>query len=807
MFEHISLKGFQQNAVEELSKTFCDLWRTGKYRLPIIFKAPTGSGKTIMMADFLKYFDSRYMFDEKKAYVWVSFGGDESYNQSKKKITEYFGGNDHNFKDFSNLREDGLLANQILFINWSKIKSKNKEDKILRSDNEISGELGLFDTYIENTHNNGLDIVMIIDEAHIENNTTLSNEIKDLINPRIVIEVSATPRNMPTIFDIKENKAGCVVVNEDDVRESGLIKKRLLIQTEEDINALENKEQLDEDSLMLELAYNKRLELKKIYEENDIKVNPLMLIQLPSDFNSEKFANGSQNKKDITLQFLKKKGVNINEEVAIWLSNEKTEDLDSITSPTSPINYLLFKVAPATGWDCPRADVLVMFREIVNPSFHTQIIGRIKRMPEGHHYDNETLNSAYIFTNYNKKHIRDIKETQENKPLIYYTEIKEDVERLQLPTVYHQRGDFNDIRNAYSFQKIMLNSLHKTFGTSNDIMAQNENYKALKGKVDLESKEISNTIIVNGKIESFDNFINEIQSKSDVMQYNLSFSDKQKLLNLLCYTTLKEQTIDEAKFNASRSWVTLKNCLIAYFLTYTNLDQSVYDCIIINGLMNKNSLLNKAITDGLIEYRKEHNLAVLDKVKRSVGTWFDIPNSIKQESYTDDYEERNFITSEDLKENEITADVNEIKILIKKNIYKKFYIKKDYKGKVNELKFIKFLEEQENVVWWHKQPDKNMDAFAIEYYNSQDKKLALFYPDFIVQGKKYIYLFDTKGGWTAKSIETKDKNEALQKWMKEYKDLELKGGIVIFKNGKWFLNQKENYIYENDNDWEELKIY
>ena len=99
-----------------------------------------------------------------------------------------------------------------------------------------------------------------------------------------------------------------------------------------------------------------------------------------------------------------------------------------------------------------------------------------------------------------------------------------------------------------------------------------------------------------------------------------------------------------------------------------------------------------------------------------------------------------------------------------------------------------------------------MDAFAIEYEDSQEKKKSLFYPDFIIQGKKYIYLIDTKGGITAKTIETKDKNEALQKWIREHEDLDLKGGIAIFKNSKWLLNQKEKYVYENDEDWEELRI-
>jgi len=97
------------------------------------------------------------------------------------------------------------------------------------------------------------------------------------------------------------------------------------------------------------------------------------------------------------------KGVKENE-IAIWLSNVKI-NLDMIEKNNSEVNFMIFKVAPATGWDCPRAEILVMFREIDSPIFHTQIIGRIKRMPEGYHYEKEELNKAYIFTNYNKNHI------------------------------------------------------------------------------------------------------------------------------------------------------------------------------------------------------------------------------------------------------------------------------------------------------------------------------------------------------------------------------------------------------------------
>ena len=409
----IHLKDFQESAINQLSLTFLDLWKTENYKIPLIFKAPTGAGKTIMIAEFLRCLDDNYQFHEDKAYLWVSFGGDESYTQSKNKLYHYYNeGTDMSLKDMNNLSEGKLYKNNIFFINWSKIKGTDKESKKLRKPNEnTEGEFGVFDEFIKKTKKER-DLVLIIDEAHTETDTTLANEVIELINPKIILKVTATPKDLPSISDVTQKKAGFVEVLEEDVIKSGLIKEKIIIQTEEEIKKLENKE-LSEDEIMLELAFKKRLELKKQYEDLELEINPLVLIQLPSDEKEKE--DVASNKKDMVLSFLKQKGVKENE-IAIWLSNEK-KNLELIEKNNNEVNFMIFKVAPATGWDCPRADVLVMFREIGSPSFHTQIIGRIKRMPEGHHYEKEELNKAYIYTNYNKNHIKDIKEVENgNKP-------------------------------------------------------------------------------------------------------------------------------------------------------------------------------------------------------------------------------------------------------------------------------------------------------------------------------------------------------------------------------------------------------
>lgn len=771
----IHLKDFQESAINQLSLTFLDLWKTGNYKIPLIFKAPTGAGKTIMMAEFLRCLDDNYQFHEDKAYLWISFGGDDSYTQSKNKLYHYYNeGTDMNLKDINNLSEGKLYKNNIFFINWAKIKGTDKESKKLRKPNEhTEGEFGVFDEFIKKTKNER-DLVLIIDEAHTETNTTLANEVIELIDPRIIIKVTATPENIPSASETNQKKAGFVEVLEEDVIKSGLIKEKIIIQTEEEIIKLENKE-LSEDEIMLELAFKKRLELKKYYEDLELDINPLVLIQLPSDEKEKE--DVASNKKDMVLSFLKQKGVKENE-IAIWLSNEK-KNLELIEKNNNEVNFMIFKVAPATGWDCPRADVLVMFREIGSPSFHTQIIGRIKRMPEGHHYEKEELNKAYIYTNYNKNHIKDIKEVENgNKPPIYYTKLRKDVLQITLETIFHHRTDFNTLTPPPLWQKSFVKSLDNHFGTELLCIDFSKNITSIKNKINLDQESVNNQIIVDAEIESFDNFVKEIKDKGKNLDYHFSQLDIERLYNLLCFEELKKQQLDEAKYNPSRSWGQLKQALNVWFSTRFGLDRSVWYKIIVNELLNPNSELKKAIHKALIEFRTTYNIEIKEKEEKDI---FDTLIPEQEMSYTEDFEE----------------------LKTSKNAYEKFYIKKVYKGKENETKFIEFLESQ-NIDWWHKQEDSGRNVFAIEYYDTQEKKNRLFYPDFIIKKENKVYLLDTKSGNTAKSQETADKNKAMQEWIKAKKetyDFEIIGGIVDFKHPNWRINKKDNYVYENESDW------
>jgi type III restriction enzyme len=797
----IELKDFQKSSIDQLSLTFLDLWKTGNYRIPLVFKAPTGAGKTIMMAEFLKCLDDNYQFHEDKAYVWVSFGGDESYSQSKDKLYHYFNeGTDMNLKDVNNLSEGKLYKNNIFFINWSKIKGTDKESKKLRKSGGVGyGGEAIFDDFIQNTRKER-DIVLIIDEAHTETDTKLANEVVDLIDPRIVLKVTATPKDLPSISDVSQKKAGFVEALESDVIASGLIKEKIIIQTEEDINNLDNKK-LSEDEIMLELAYNKRLELQKYYKELGLNINPLVLIQLPSDFKEKEEVQ--TNLKSLVLSYLKKKGVKDNE-IAVWLSGggENKKNLELIEKNDSKVNFMIFKVAPATGWDCPRAEILVMFREIASPTFHTQIIGRIKRMPEAHHYEKEELNKAFIFTNYNKSHIRDIKEIQNgNKLPINFTKLKKEIGRVTLETTYHQRTDFNTLTPEDKWQIFFKEFLDKEFGTIYHNNEQKNNQNKIKPKIDLRIKGIENKIIVNAEIDSFDNFAREIKEKGKDFNYHFSPMDIERLYNLLCFEELNKQDDVEARYNPSRSWSPLKKALNVWFSTRLGFDRTEYYPIIVNELLKEVSPLKIVINKALKSFRQKYEIEIKEKEEKDI---FELEIPEKEVSFTDDYEELDEINPK----NDL-FDHKEKKVKILKNAYEKFYIKKEYSGRKNELSFIKFLESQKNLLWWHKQNDSGRTAFAIEYFDTQEKKNRLFYPDFIIRTKNKLYLIDPKNDITAKSQETADKNMALQKWIKKNKtkyDFELDGGIVIEKYPNWVINRKEKYVYENDKDWDILTL-
>ena len=755
-----ALKPFQETAISQLKNEFLSLWKEPNFNMPLVLKSPTGSGKTIMLAQFLRDIVSDPRFEgNDTAFVWFSFSED-SYQQSKKKLFEYYGGaSELDLIDLNDLSRGKLRKNDVFFINWQKIKGRTKESRKLRRENEQ----GLtFDNFINETHEDGRKIVVISDEEHIGSDTDLALEVVEgLIKPKITLRVSATPKYIPTRADT----AGYVEVNRDAVVEAGLIKEKIVFQTEEDLEQKSLKK-LDQDEMLLELAFNKRKELIELYKDVKADINPLILIQLPNDDQATKETSDTT-KQTIVLEYLKRKGVK-DDEIAVWLSKEK-ENLEDLEKSNSSVSFLLFKQAAATGWDCPRAGVLVMFREIKNPTFAIQTVGRILRMPFATHFSHPELNIGYLYTNYKRNEVlaEYAKSKTENRPAINGSYRKKNVKPIKLESVFMTRADYNDLGDT--FQITFKNVADKKLDTK---------------KLNLKPK-ITNGLIVGVEIDDYDNFTKELFEEGGSHDEEMSRHDLERLYNLLCFKIIAKQTDENKKFAPERSWGKLKTALNVYLMNKLKANRSEVYKIIVNDLASPASELAPIIGDALLSYRPVREKEVNKKAARAKRIErIDLPREAL--FFTDLYE----------------------KLSVKKSAMEPFWIEGGMFGGVNEKKFIEFLEssKNKNIVWWHKNGDSGSEHFSIPYYNPDENREKLFYPDWIIQTKNKVYIVDTKAGFTAESKDTKYKAEALQAWLKNKKGFD--GGIVVQDgpNG-WKINRKAKYSYDQSlKGWEVLEL-
>ncbi len=755
------LKPFQETAIAKLKDQFLDLWKSSATQLPLVFKSPTGSGKTVMLAQFLRDIisDPRFIGND-VAFLWMS-KGPTLVEQSKNKLYEYYGGaSELELLDINDLNRKVMTRNSVFFINWEKLKGQSKEVLKIRKENEQDIS---FDGMIQETHEANRRIVVIIDEEHLGADTEKALElIDDLIKPKIIIRLSATPKFEPTVSDLEDKTAGFVRVRREDVVKEGLIKEKIIFQTEEDLNQKQFKG-MDQDEILLELAYQKREELLAYYKELNLDINPLVLIQLPND-DKATTETSNTNKQEIVISYLKKKDVSENN-IAVWLSEDKI-NLEDVERSNSSISFLLFKQAVATGWDCPRAGVLVMFREIKNPTFAIQTVGRILRMPLGTHFGKPELNLGYLYTNYKRNEVISEydKAKSENKPAIFGSYRGKDIKPIQIESVFMSRSDYNDLGD--SFQATFKKIANKSFGIKD---GDSEVKKKLSAK-GLELKpQITNGIIVGVEIDDYDNFTKELLAEGGSHDQEMSQHDIERLYNLVCFNIVGKQTDENKKFAPERSWGKLKTALNVWLLPILGDDRTHAYKVILTDLLKEDSVLRPILGEALETYRPVRDQEVNKKSARSKRTEvIEIPRASL--FFTDNYKE----------------------MKVKRSAMEPFYISKDVVD--NEKSFIKFLDENKSVEWWYKNGDSGSEYFSISYYSQDENKEKLFYPDWIVKTKSKVWVIDTKAGFTAESKDTKYKAEALQEWLKGKKGFT--GGIAVQDgpNG-WKLNPNKEYSY------------
>ena len=737
------LKNYQINAIDELLSKAKKLFAYADSK-KLIFKAPTGSGKTIMMAEFLKQLCEDKEVKSPLSFIWTA--PRQLHEQSKNKLEHYYERTQTlRCSFFENLDDKRIDQNEILFFNWESI---NKEDNIYIRDNEQDNNLS---NVIARTKEEGRTIILIIDESHHHATSKISQNLIRDIGPKLTIEVSATP--------VLESPDEIVSVQLEDVKAEGMIKKAVVLNPEFNnvIKDAKVQSQLSKQSeeLVIELAFKKRKLLKDAYAKERADINPLVLVQLPDrktsleDVIKDKVIAILKDKHKITTE---------NGKLAIHLSGHH-ENLENISRFDSEAEVLIFKQALALGWDCPRAHILVLFRDWQSIVFSIQTIGRIMRMPDPDygHYSNEILNYGYIFTNLN-----DI-------------EIQEDIARDYI-TVYtaRRRGDYTplDLPSCHSKRHREKTRLSPFFIK---VFSQEADAYGLAKKMQKKPKGLSVKFISDFKAESVDALIG--QKIAGDKGIKMTGFDLQKYFDYFARKNLSPFHPED------RSIGRLKEAIYYFFdqtldMKYENLQEEIVQMVLGEG--NIQHFIN------VIDQTKTKYLDHVSTREKELDydeSW-DVPESI---SYSSSYSQID----------------DKLKSIMQPFFYNEM--------SAIEMAFINYLEKQSRIHWWFKNGDRDAVFFAVPYQENGDKKP--FYVDFIIHMKDgSTGLFDTKSGLTRQVAGPKidGLNAYIQEQNKRGK--KLFGGIVTNPDvrkyaGRWIYFDKDVKVLTNNLDnWENLNL-
>ena len=402
-----NLEPDQRTAVDRLltaiSRARRDFVEDGE-KTAIGLTAPTGAGKTVIATGVLEglYFgtDSREA-DPRLTVLWVT--DDRSLNaQTIGKILDASGGRiDANRIRFLGDTDERTLEPGYIYFMHIQALQKNSTLHAVRADGTRSDRrtFGAWEMIANTVNDRGADFVIIWDEAHRGTGTS-TNERSTIAGTivnggvtnvgtqqpaaPIVLGISATPDRFQAAMSAAGRTMRLIDVPASDVRDSGLLKDRILIR-----NVAEDQKA---DNTMLALAVD---DLKTSNEAwlahheatGDKLIEPLLVVQVEPKVTEGRLAEilaviestwPELTDYAIAHAFGDPHGpLTIGDKTVRYLPPEAISSDDRA-------RVVLFKSALTTGWDCPRAEVLISFQGRDSYTEIAQLIGRLVRTPLAH---------------------------------------------------------------------------------------------------------------------------------------------------------------------------------------------------------------------------------------------------------------------------------------------------------------------------------------------------------------------------------------------------------------------------------------
>lgn len=706
----------------------------------IIVKSPTGSGKTVILIAYIdRYIEFVY---DKTAFVWLTPGDGELEEQSKNKMEKLA---PHlKTMDIHEALTNGFEKDTTTFVNWQMVTNKNNKSI---TENERKN---LFDRIAE-AHRNGINFIVIVDEEH-RHNTSKANDIINAFSANYVIRVSATA---------KKNKLDeWYEIDEVEVINSGLITKAMYIN--EGIDIKEEMTLFSESEYLIKLADYKRKEILSEYNILEKKIRPLVIIQFPNS--SDEYIEKVEEQLE-TLGYTYG-----NKMVAKWMADNNDKiNIENICDLNSTPSFLLIKQAISTGWDCPRAKILIKLRENMNEDFEIQTIGRIRRMPEAEHYDNEVLDCCYLYT-FDQKYKEAVIDSISNSYEVVRLFLKDKAKTFQIPKQLRDRdydgiglADIYDSIYNYFIEKYKLKkdtNLNRDIFINHDYEVTNK----VRGRYK-QGRFVTFTDIMT------DEQYNELWYKVDTHEHGLSLLHSIDMIKrAISMTSENVRAILKRLFAASPK---NQNKLL-------KLTKHEWYAFVINNA----DILRRDLRE--VASRKNHQINFHNILEPKIVP-FKIP------------------TEDKFRYDPTETDVEEYL----SNVYEKYTTQMTVSGlrSNSEILFEQYCEDSNDVEWVYKNGDTGQQYLSIVYLQGFEKQF-LFYPDYIVKKKSGdIWIIETKGGeYKGKSKNIDDMTEHKFNAFKKYaEDNKINWGFVRDKNNRLYINNTK-YVEELSNEnWKPLR--
>lgn len=395
----------------------------------VSFTAPTGAGKTIIMASLIEsifFGDENYEEQQNSIIIWLS-DSPQLNEQSKIKIDtkadkirlgQCVTVSEDSFD--KELFDDG----HIYFLNTQKLSKTSNLTK-----NGDGRTYTLWQTIANTVQEKSDRLYFIIDEAHrgmqgreAGKATTIMQKFlkgseEDKIPPMpVVIGMSATTQRFNTLVEGTSSTIHKSVVTADEVRASGLLKDKIVI-TYPEAGSVNN------DMAILQAAaddWKVKWEhwAQYCYEQHYAYVNPVFVIQVLNGTGSHLTDTDlgdclSKIEERIGFRFENGQVVHTFGQTS---SSIQVNGLDiqyvepSRISDDRNIRVVFFKENLSTGWDCPRAETMMSFKHATDATYIAQLLGRMVRTPMQMHIQvDDVLNDVHLYLPYfNENTVKDV---------------------------------------------------------------------------------------------------------------------------------------------------------------------------------------------------------------------------------------------------------------------------------------------------------------------------------------------------------------------------------------------------------------